>query len=601
MSANLITTDELDFAQIKQNLKTFLSSQTELGDYDFEGSVISTLIDVLAYNTHYNALYTNFAVNEMFLDSASKRSSLVSISKLLGYTPKSVSSAKAIVDITVGTFDQFTNSLTLSPGTTFTTEINEKSYTFNIIEDISATKNSAATSFVFEDVELYEGESVDITYTKTSSTRFVIPESNVDMSTLRVSIYNPGNSTTSVFVSAKSLLDVAPTSKVFFTKQIESGLFEIFFGDGVFGVVVDNGSVITLTYLVSNGEEANGGSIFSYNGGADSTKFYIIETSFASSGGAPEESRESIRFFAPLSYQAQNRAVTANDYAAIVAEAYPNIETINVWGGQDNVPPQYGKVFIAAKPFGRNAFTAAEKLNLRQGIVAARGVITVTPEFVDPKYYDIEMVSNVYFDPTKTTRRAGEIGDDVRLVIEDYSSTLSKFEVAFRHSNITAKIDNTDNSIVSSISTIRVRVLLTTILGVESDYSYDFKNPIAQSNNSTFYSTRFFLVGYSDRGYIKNNGTDLEFYTENSAGVPTFRKSVGSINFNGSVTLQNLNITSLYDEELEFVFYPSSYDVVPPNGVIVRMPENRVTVNMIVDNLSQVKSARFEHIFSPSR
>lgn len=599
--SSLIRTDELDFARIKQNIKTFLSSQSTLQDYDFEGSVLSTLIDVLAYNTHYNSLYTNLAINESFIDSASKRSSLSSISKLLGYIPRSVASSKAIVNIVVSTFDANTNVLTLPAGMTFSSTVDNTAYVFNLISDVSASKSSSSSSFLFPNISIYEGERSTITYTKSISSKFVIPEENVDTNTLRVSVYNPADSSNTSYIYARSLVDVSATDDVYFLKQVDGTLYEIFFGDGVFGTVVEDGSIITMSYLVCTGEDSNAASIFSYSGGADSTKTYGITTQFVASGGAPQEDKESIRYFAPLSYQSQGRAVTANDYAATLSELYPNIETINVWGGQDNIPPKYGKVFIAAKPYGRDSFTDAEKSDLRQGIISTRGVVTVTPEFVDPKYFDIEMATNVYYDPGKTTIRSGEIATNVRDVISSYGTTLSKFEVAFRHSKVTAAIDKAEKSIVSSISTIRVRSTQTPILGVESDYSVNFRNPIAQSNISTFFSTRFFLLGYTNRGYLKNNGADIEFYTEDSAGVPTLEKVVGTLDFNGSINLQNLQIVSLYDPILEFVFYPSSYDVIPPNGTIVRLPDNKVTINVIVDNLSQVKSARFDHIFSPSR
>ena len=600
MSSNLIRTDELSFSEIKQNLKTFLSAQSTLADYDFDGSVISVLLDVLAYNTHYNALYTNLAVNEMFLDSASKRSSLSSISKLLGYTPRSVASSTATISIVVsGTFAS--NTMTLSPGTTFSTEIDGEAFTFNLIEDVSATKATLDSTFSFPSIKIYEGESVSITYTQAAETRFVVPENNVDMNTLRVSVFNPGNSSTTIFTSATSIVDVGASDNVYFTKHIDDDLYEIFFGDGVFGTEVTAGSIVTMQYLVSKGKLANQASVFSYSGGADATKTYTVTTVFSSAGGADMEDKESIRFYAPLAYQAQGRAVTANDYAAVIAEAYPAVESITVWGGQDNIPPQFGKVFIAAKPFGRDNFTEDEKNEFRQGIIRQRGVVTVSPEFVDPRYYDVELVSNVYFDPSKTIMRAGEIETEVRNAITSFSENMSKFEVAFRHSKLTALIDAAEPAIVSSITTLRVRSLQTPILGVESDYTVNFRNPIAQSNTPTFYSTRFFLVGYADRGYMKNNGTDIEFYTEDSAGVPTFRKVVGSLDYNGIATIQDLNITSLYDDILEFVFYPNSYDVVPPNGVIIRLPAEKVTVNVIVDNLSQVKSARFDHIFSSSR
>lgn len=604
MSSNLINTGGLDFNEIKSNLKQFLGSAEYsefLSDYDFEGSVISTLIDVLSYNTHYNALYTNLAINEMFIDSASKRSSLASIAKLLGYTPKSISTAKSIINIDVTPSVSNSTNLTIPEGTTFSTEISGVAYTFNLLEDISAVKLSTDAKFTFTDINIYEGERVTITYTQGPDVKFVIPEVNADTSSIRVKVYNPSTSSTTSFSSSKTIVDAGATDAVFFVKSLDGSLNEIQFGNGVLGKVVGDGSVVTISYLVCNGEFANGASLFSYAGGADSTNVYDITTSFASSGGAPEEDKESIRYYAPLSYQAQGRIVTANDYVSIINETYPYVETVNVWGGQDNVPPQYGKVFIAAKPYGRDAFTTLEKFTLKNGIINAKGMITVVPEFVDPKYYDVELVTNVYYNPTKTTLASGALSTLVKSTISDYANTLSKFESAFRHSALTARVDLSDKSIVSSITTLRVRNKINVELGLEANYSVDFKNPIAQSNTSTFYSTRFFLSGYEQRGYLKNEGTDIDFYTEDDAGIPYFQQTVGTIDYTGVITLDNMTIDSLYDADFEFVFWPSSYDIVPPNGTIVRLPMSKVSVNMIVDNLSLVKTAKFDHIFSASR
>lgn len=599
--SNLINTGDLDFATIKQNLKNYLSSQEQFADYDFDGSVLSTLIDLLAYNTHYNALYTNMAINEMFIDSASKRSSLASIAKLLGYTPKSISSAKAIIDITVSGYGTNTNFLTLSPGTSFTSEVNDKEYTFSLIDAVSATKSAFDDSFVFRDVPIYEGELAEITYTQSSSTKFVIPEDKVDIETINVTVLNSTTSETVKYINAKSIVDTKSTDNVFFVKYIEGNLYEIFFGNGTFGTEVPDGSVVKISYLVSSGADANYCAVFAYLSGADPTKTYNIVTQYAAALGSAEEDKESIRLFAPMIYQAQNRAVTADDFAAIISEMYPQIESVTTWGGQDHIPPQYGKVLISAKPYGRDKFTSLEKNEFRKGILSKKSVVTVQPEFVDPIYYNIEFISNVYYSPSKTTLTPGQLSLAVTDIITEYSKTLSKFNSTFRHSYITGLIDKVDSSIVSSINTIKVRYTVEPKLNLEENYSINFYNPIAKSNTSTFYSSRFFLEGYTDRGYLKNTGDDIEFYVEDVNGVPYFVKKIGTIDFTGKITLDKMKITSLYDDVFEFVFWPESYDVIPPNGVIVRMPSNRITVNAIVDKLSQSRTAKTDHIFSPSR
>jgi hypothetical protein len=590
--SSLIKTDDLDFADIKRNLKAFLSSQTELQDYDFDGSVISTLIDLLAYNTHYNSLYTNLSINEMFIDSASKRSSLASIAKLMGYTPRSVTASTAIVDLTVKSPSN-PATLTIPAGTRFTTENSGKAYTFNLMDDVSAVRSSG-NSYVFTGLKISEGELLSTTYVTDVHTKYVIPNASVDMSKLRVSVGGVA------FVAAKSMVGVRATDKVYYTNLNESGLYEIYFGDGVFGVSVPVGSVVKIRYLASTGAAANGNILFSYSGGSESTNQYsVIATQLSSNGGAAE-SRDSIRYYAPLYYQSQDRAVTSNDYAAIVSTAYPEIETVMVWGGQDNVPPQYGKVFIAAKPYGRDFFTDAEKRTFAYGVAKVKGVITVTPQFVDPKYMDIEFTSNIYYDPSVLTRQIGDIETDVRYILAQYQNKLAKFETAYRHSYLTQAISAVDASIVSTINTVRVRTNILPQLNVATNYSVKFGNPIQNNATSTFYSTRFYLFGYTDRGYIKNVGADLYFFTEAVDGTASQQIKVGTLDFAGSVSLIPLMITGKYDLTFEFVFYPSSYDVIPLNGYILRIPNNHIKVNMIVDAISQTRSAKTEHIFSAS-
>lgn len=597
---NPIRTEDLDFAAIKQNLKAFLSTQPTLLDYDFDGSIISNLIDVLAFNTHYNALYTNMAINEMFLDSASKRSSVASIAKLLGYVPKSIAAPKATIRVEATQISGTpTPTLILPRGSTFTTSLSGTSYTFNLLEDKIVAKENTSNLYIFSDVQIYEGELATITYVQSPKTKLIIPEVKADMTTLKVSVTT--QNITKVYTAATSIVDVGYFDDVFFTKYRDDGFYEIYFGDGTFGTVVDDGSTVSLSYIVCNGAAANFASSFVYAAGADSNYTYTVSTTFASSGGAVEEDKEAIRFFAPMTHQAQGRAVTANDYVAIIAEAYPNIETVSVWGGQDNIPPKYGKVFIAAKPFGKDTFTQNEKYDLAKGIIKNRGVVTVSPEFVDPKYFNVELTSNIYYNPNKTTLAAGAIQTNALAAITTYSNSLSKFDTAFRHSVITGTLATVDPSIVSTISTIRVRHVLTPYIGVSSNYSVNFGNPVATAADATFSSSRFFLNGYPNRGYLSNVGTDIVFFTEDAGGIPTYQIVVGSLNFAGSVTLQNLQIQSMYDDLFEFVFYPASYDVIPPNGVIVKLPLQYVKINLIIDSLSQSRNAKGDYIFSASR
>jgi hypothetical protein len=591
---NTLQTGDLDFVTIKDNLKQFLSSQSELQDYNFDGSALSTLLDVLAYNTHYNGLYTNMAVNEMFIDSASKRSSIVSIARMLGYVPHSVVSAVATISLQVLSAND-TNTLTLPRGTVFGTENNGTTYSFNLLQDVTVAKTSPGV-FNFPSIQISEGTLASITYVKNNSTRFVIPEPNVDITTLQVLVNG-----VDIYNADKSMLLLNSLSKAYFLKQTDNSLYEVVFGDGTFGVALNNGDSIQFSYLISSGSVGNFMSLFTYSGGANSSNTYSATTLVASNGGAAAEDKESVRHFAPMYYQAQGRAVTTADYAAIVSETYPEIETLSVWGGQDNIPPQYGKVFIAAKPTGAESFSVAEKRAMRQGIVNARGVITVTPEFVDPRYIDIEVTAGVYYDPAKMVRAPGLLETDVRAAIASMNSDLAKFNVPYRHSALTANMLALDPSIVSVINSIRVRVAQTPIFNQSTNYSTDFKNPIARDQDSVFWTTRFYIDDYSDRGYFRNIGEDIYFYTEDVNGISTQQRKYGTLDYAGSITLSNFTVTGLYDDTFEFVYYPVSYDIIPPNGYIIRLPSNHVKINMIADSLDMSRMNKVDHIFTPSR
>lgn len=595
-----IKTDDLDFDAIKQNLKNYLSTQANFKDYNFEGSVMSTIVDLLAYNTHYNSLYTNLAINESFIDSASKRASLVSLAKLMGYTPKSVTSSKAVVTLNISTpQNTYSNVLTLPAYTKFTSNNNGTLYTFSTVEDVTSYRIADADPFIFTNLTLVEGVLTSITYNTGDAAIYVIPEPTVDTGTLRVKVYNPINGATDYYNFANSIVGTTITDKVYFIKQREDLYYEVYFGDGIFGVAVNPGNIITLSYMISSGDAANGCNTFSYSGGYDANLIYSFQATIPSAHGAPEESKDSIRYYAPMVYQSQDRIVTANDYESALVNEFPDIEIINVWGGQDNIPPEYGKVFIAAKPYGRNNFSEKEKNLMLRGIVSRKNVLTVTPVFVDLRYLDIEIISSVYYDPKKTINASGDILSIVKNVIANYGNTLSG--ESFRYSKLTGFIDLAEPSIVSNITTVRVRTEITPKLNINDSYIINFGNPIAHDSSSTFYSTRFFVDGITERCYLKNNNTIIELYKESTDGTPQYMRNVGTLSYDGSIVIDSLLITNLYDTKLEFVFYPDSYDVIPPNNYIIRMPLDKITVNMLVDSLSQNRSAKTDHIFSSSR
>jgi hypothetical protein len=596
MTSKKITTDELDFDKIKSNLKEFLRDQSTLADYDFDGSVMSVLLDVLSYNTHYNSLYTNMAINEMFMDSASKRNSVISLAKLMGYKSKSITSARSKITITAVPPNTYTSSVfTIPTGTVFGTAVGDQTTVrFVTHQDVTATRINSSAPFVFTNVELIEGTRVKISYVAAEGVNFVVPQRNADMSTLKVRIYeNSGSTLFTVFNPAESILNTTGDSSVYFVKQREDQFYELYFGNDVFGKAISDGNVVSIEYLISSGEVANKANTFVYANGADSSFSYFCTTTQAAQGGAPEETIESIRYNAPRTFVAQNRAVTASDYAALLYSSYPTIETLHVWGGQENIPPIYGKVFIAAKPVGRDYFTDSEKQQMVDDLLTGKSMVTVKPEFVDPKFLDVVLNVNAYYDPTLTVNGTTDIKGAITSAVTAYGTSLGKFDTSYRHSKMTKLIDASDASIVSSINTITIRYAITPIFNTIYNYAFYMGNPISSGSDATVRTTRFFHQQYSDRCLVKNDGRVLKLYTESEAGDLTYQETVGYFNTDGNVVMNELNVVGLYDSSFQLEYTPYSFDVIPINNHIVRLNPALSTINVISESQN--------HIFSGSR
>lgn len=597
-----IRTDALDFSDIRENLKDYLRGQEKFTDYDFDGSALSVLIDVLAYNTHYNALYTNMAVNESFLDSASKYSSVVSLAKSLGYTARSVRAARATLrlDLTTGTGNLTT---TIPRGTIFKTVVGSNAFDFVTQSDYTATLVNGVYSF--PEVSVIEGTLTNRSIVATTTSQYVIPNLNADITTLVVKVQeSAGSSVYRNFVFANNALDVGPDSDVFFVKQREDLFYEVYFGDGNVGSEVVPGNVVHLQYMLASGSSANSARVFTYSSGIPGPVVDLaITTILPAGGGAERESIDSIKFNAPRLYSAQNRAVTANDYIAIVNQLFPSVETVTVWGGQENIPRTYGKVFIAVKPNGSDSFSEIEKTDMKRVLQQRAAVVSVVPEIVDPLYLRVELTTNVYYNPSLARRSAGEIQTSVRNSIANYASTLGKFGSEFRFSRLSRQIDESDDSIVSNITTLRVRRTVRVSINADAIYTVNFGNPIhRQEGGGTFYSTRFFFENIADRCYLKDDGNGIvELYSEDEAGTPTFLRNVGTINYKtGAITVPSMRIRGLFDSIFEYVVIPKSNDVIPVREYIIQLPDNLVTVNMISDRVA-AGDDKSTFIFSPSR
>lgn len=476
---------ELDFDDIKSNLKTYLRNQQEFQDYDFEGSAMNILLDVLAYNTHYMGYYVNMVANEMFLDTAQIRNSVLSHAKLLGYTPRSQTGAIASISVTVTPpAGNSQSTLTLPKNTPFISEaIDGVNYTFVAVQGYSAAKN-AGGSFVYDEVEIKEGEPVTWTFLKDQNNnttgRFELPSGTLDTSTITVTVQaSTSNASQQVYTLNSDLTELGANSTVYFIEETDNEKYTIYFGDGVFGKALSNGNIVYVSYLDTNGADANKANVFTSTSAIGGFSNVSVSTLSKSSGGSPKESIDDIKYRAPIYYTTQNRAVTKNDYSVLLKRDYPNIESISVWGGEEYDPPQYGKVFISMKPVTGYTLSESTKEAIINDIIRTRSVLTVTPEIIDPDYMYLHLDVDVYYDPNKTNLSPESLKALVRARILQYrDENLNSFNSIFRGSRLGSVIDSVDPSIMSNELIVYVQKRVTIINGVQQNYSVKFEGPL---------------------------------------------------------------------------------------------------------------------------
>lgn len=467
----------LDFEDAKSSLKAFLQSQETLKDYNFDGSVINTVLDVLAYNTHYQAFYANMIANEMFLDSALLRPSVVSHAKTLGYVPTSRRAAKAVLGVCAAGASESTY---LSRGSQFTgIDPLGTEYSFILLDTVYA--NSATQSF--NNIEIYEGTLRRMSYvydsTKKTGSYLVIPNDKIDTSTIQVRVKTSATDNTGiedVWSYTESYIDLTPNSKVFFLQERETGIYELFFGDNFLGKQPETGNIVIVEYLETSGDQGNGISAFTTSFPGLSQ----IKLKSPSSGGCLEESISKIKFLAPRFYQSQNRAVTESDYTSAVMKEYPNSSSVYVYGGETVTPPQYGKVFVAIKPNSGFALTSQDKIALTKKLRANRSVLTVVPEIVDPDYIDLVFDSIITIDANKTETNIGTIKALVLAYIFTYSTNfMESFGSNLYLSKIIQGINSLNSSIISNQTTVKMRKTIDlSAIGTSKGIIVDFKNPL---------------------------------------------------------------------------------------------------------------------------
>lgn len=598
-----ITTDELDFDLVKSNIKEFFRSQDIFTDYDFEGSALSVLIDVLAYNTLYNSFYNHLTINEMFLDSASKYSSAVSLAKTIGYTAKSIKSARAILSITISGVPENPTVLTIPSGTIFRATVGDREFDFITLTDYTATNNLG--NFVYTDIEVIEGVKLSKRYVVAPNIKFVIPNKDADLTTLKVAVQeNTSSSQYTNFAKVDDILTVKATDNVFFLKQREDTLYEVYFGNGVLGKALASGNVVVIDYVLSSGSASNGARQFVYSGGFRSDVFYSISTEQIALSGDEAETLEAIKFNAPRMYVAQNRAVTADDYDVLLKNQFTNIESLSIWGGQDNVPPVYGKVFLAAKPTGREFFLEDEKQEMLAYLSNGKNIATITPVFLNPEFLRLQISTTIYYNKNLSRKTPGELASMVRLAITTYGNTLNKFGASFRYSQLSSIIDNTNTAIVSNITTIKIRKKVDPVYNITTKYTIRMENPIFQDRDTgeTIWSTRFYIGEESDRCFFKDDGAgNIDLYLENILGETRFYKTIGTVNYSsGVIELIDILVRGLYDQEIEVMCTPLSNDVIPIRQYLISIPPELMTVDVIAD-VESASGTKQKHKFTASR
>ena len=603
-----LSVTEFDFDDVKDNLKTFLKNQTEFTDYDFEGSGMSALLDVLAYNTHYLGFNANMLANEMFLDSASLRSSVVSHAKMLGYEVSSPRAPIATINVSLSTSQTLA---TMPAGTAFTTSVDGVSYQFVTITDV--TKQNTGSAIPFDSTEVYEGTYTTTKYLVDSSDvdqRFMLADVRADTSTLTVRVQNSTtDTTTTTYTKATDITQLSNASTVYYLQETESGKFEIYFGDGATSVALSDGNIVQLNYVITNKTAANGASAFSSPSSIDGITGITVTTVANAIGGGEPETISSIKLNAPLDYASQGRAVTAEDYKVYVRKLFNNTQAVSVWGGEDgsfdtstgvSSTPEYGKVFISVKSTTGINLTVSQKENLVKGLAPFK-VASITPVIVDPETTFIILGVTFNYNSSATTLGKATLETNVLTTLTDFSSsTLNTFNSPFRHSKLTGLVDDTNTAITNNTTTVTMGKFFTPSLNTSTNYTINFANafynPHSEHNNSgggILASTGFQINGDTATDYFfDEDGAGVVRIYSLVSGVRTYLSSAaGTVDYsNGTVSINAVKITAVSNvdgaisTQIRVTAIPSSNDVIPVRNQILEVDLVNSTITGQVDN-----------------
>ena len=603
VKSSQVNITDLDFDDIADNLKEYLKGQSTLKDYNFEGSNISLLIDLLAYSSHVSAFNANMVASELFLDTAQIRKNVVSRAKEIGYTPTSATASMATIDLQVNNpliGGETPTSLTLSRGHKFKTVYDGQSYPYVCLS--SQTISPLNGVFKFENLEIYQGKMNSDIFAyngQVQNQRFPLTEELVDTSTITVTIQSTGGGS-SAWSKAEDISGVDKDTKVWYVQENDQGQFEIYFGDGVISAEPLDGDTITISYLVTNEQHTEGASQFTMTDAIGGNSDVTIINKTASSGGKAKEGIESIRFAASKFYTSQNRLVTVDDYKSKLQTLYPGADSISVWGGEDNDPPEYGKIFIAIKPSQNvNKLTSSEKTLLRDKM-RRLNMLTVRPQIVDADIIDILVTTNFKFNPRATTKTVSELETLVRAAIITHDSTyLSGFDSIFRHSVLATDIDNAESSILSNTTTVKLRKTVSPTFGQSKGYEIEFGegnklyNPHSGHNKAgggIIETTGFLVSGFTDTFYFDDDGEgNLRRYSLSGSTRVYADNQAGTVDYsNGKITTTGINILSTIntDDTIHFTVIPNSYDSVAYRSNLLDINTSLISVTGATDTIA---------------
>ena len=607
---SLVNFTNLDFDQIKTSIQDYLRANSNFTDYDFEGSNLSVIIEMLAYNTYIASYNANMVSNEVFIDSATLRENVVSLARNIGYIPRSRKASKANISFFVDVIDSTIKTITLKRGSVCnTSNFNGSGFVFSILNDVTVPVVNGIASF--DSIDVYEGSFTKENFNVNPSNknqRFIIENRGVDTSSLEVLIRDTENSSgIKKFTNSTSILDITSSSRVFFLQEIEDERYELIFGDGIFGEKLASNNYIDVSYLICNGSSANGCFSFNFNGiliddkqRAINQNISLITTNNTSSSGSEIESINSIRNFAPRSYSSQNRAVTASDYEIIIPKIYDEAESVVAYGGEELNPPQYGKVFVVIKPLYSSFLSNVIKDNIKNEL-RKYSVAGIVPEIVDLKYLYIELDSNIYYNSNISLNNES-IKTKVISNITNYANSeeLNKYGARFKYSKYQSLIDKSDSSITSNITRVQIRRNLKVNTNSFTEYEICFKNQfhIKNINGYNIKSSGFKVSGISKTVYFgdtpnsnKKKGNLFLFYLNSETQPIKIKDSIGTIDYEtGEIITNPLKIISSEKNEdgtsiIEVSAVPESNDILGIQDLYLQIDINRLNVNLISDNV----------------